>query len=96
VHALNFTQKVISHRRRPFSRLRLRCRDLLASYIIEKLADFLGRQQHVAFFGGIDHSDRRRYRPLPFGKRNDRPELEKALAALQEAQGEAPSCRGSL
>src|SRR5215469_424746 len=28
VHALNFTQKAISHRRRPFSRLRLRCRDL--------------------------------------------------------------------
>src|SRR5262249_3942296 len=28
VHAVNFTQKAISHRRRPFSRLRLRCRDL--------------------------------------------------------------------
>src|SRR5215831_7054266 len=28
VHAPNFTQKAISHRRRPFSRLRLRCRDL--------------------------------------------------------------------
>src|SRR5262249_38792431 len=28
VHALNFTQKAISHRRRPFSRLRLRYRDL--------------------------------------------------------------------
>jgi hypothetical protein len=26
-HALNFAQKAISHRRRPFSRLRLRCRN---------------------------------------------------------------------
>jgi hypothetical protein len=56
----------------------------LASYIIDERGDFLGRQQHVAFFGGIDHSDRRRYRPLPFGKRNDRPELEKALAACKK------------
>ena len=29
VHALNFTQKKINHRRRPSSRRRLRCRDLL-------------------------------------------------------------------
>src|SRR5262249_15618030 len=28
VHALNFTQKAINHGRRPFSRLRLRCRGL--------------------------------------------------------------------
>src|SRR5499427_5023337 len=28
----------------------------LASYIIDERADFLGRQQHVAFLGGIDHS----------------------------------------
>src|SRR5215813_10653854 len=34
VHAFNFTQKAISHRRRPFSRLRLRCRNLSCSYII--------------------------------------------------------------
>jgi hypothetical protein len=27
-----------------------------ASYVIEKRADFLGRQQHVAFLGGIDHT----------------------------------------
>jgi hypothetical protein len=27
-----------------------------ASYVIEKRADYLGRQQHVAFLGGIDHS----------------------------------------
>src|SRR5262252_4047396 len=28
----------------------------LAPYVIDKRADFLGRQQHVAFLGGIDHS----------------------------------------
>src|SRR5262245_61628246 len=28
----------------------------LASYVIEKRADYLSRQQHVAFLGGIDHS----------------------------------------
>jgi hypothetical protein len=28
----------------------------LASYIIDKRADFLSRQQHVAFLGGIDHT----------------------------------------
>src|SRR5215831_4252226 len=28
----------------------------LASYVIDKRADFLGRQQHVAFLGGIDHT----------------------------------------
>src|SRR5215471_4407939 len=60
----------------------------LASYIIEKRADFLGRQQHVAFFGGIDHSDRRRYRPLPFGKRRDRPQTGRRDGVGQEAQGD--------
>jgi hypothetical protein len=42
---------------------RLLCRELscllyyfLASYIIDERANFLGRQKHVAFLGGIDHS----------------------------------------
>jgi hypothetical protein len=30
-------------------------RSFFASYIIDERADFLGRQQHVAFLGGIDH-----------------------------------------
>jgi hypothetical protein len=61
----------------------------LASYIIEKRADFLGRQQHVAFFGGIDHSDRRRYRPLPFGKRSDRPQLAAAITLARKRKATA-------
>jgi hypothetical protein len=28
----------------------------LASYVIDKRADFLGRQQRVALLGGIDHT----------------------------------------
>src|SRR6516165_4539260 len=56
VHALNFMQKAISHCRRPFYDFAFGDAIFLASYIIDERADFLGRQQHVAFLGGIDHS----------------------------------------
>jgi hypothetical protein len=56
VHALNFTQKAISHRRRPSHDLAFDDAILLTSYVSDKRADFLGRQQHVAFLGAIDHS----------------------------------------
>jgi hypothetical protein len=44
VHALNFPQKTISHRRRPFH-FAFDDAILLASYVIDKRTDFLGRQQ---------------------------------------------------
>jgi hypothetical protein len=44
VHALNFAQEAISHRRYPFSRLPFDVAIFLASYIIDKRADFIGRQ----------------------------------------------------
>jgi hypothetical protein len=56
VHALNFTQKAISHRRRPFHDFAFGDAIFLASYVIERRTDFLGRQQHVAFLGHMDHT----------------------------------------
>jgi hypothetical protein len=51
VHALNFTQKAISHRRRrPLFATSPSM--MLASYIIDERADFLGRQQQVAAVKG--------------------------------------------
>src|SRR6516164_8622180 len=70
----NWCMRLTSHKKRSaivvvlFHNFAVDAAIFLASYIIDERGDFLGRQQHVAFFGGIDHSDRRRYRPLPFGK----------------------------
>jgi hypothetical protein len=47
--------------------------------------DFVGRQQHMAFLGGIDYSAIAED-TLPFGKRSDRPECRRDGVG-HEAQG---------
>jgi hypothetical protein len=39
-------------------------RGIAASYVIDNRADFIGRQQHVAFLGGVDHSAIAEDRPM--------------------------------
>jgi hypothetical protein len=48
VHALNFMQKAINHRRCLFHDFAFDVAIFLVSYIIDERASFLGRQQHVA------------------------------------------------
>ena len=56
----------------------------LASYVIDKRADYRFVSNTWRPRRHRSQRDRRRYRPLPFGKRNDRPELEKVLAACRK------------